>query len=132
MEDTIQNEHVLDEEVLAQLRELGGEDDPEFLNSVIDQFLDDGPVRIRAIRQAVESANAEALTKAAHSLKGSCQNIGAKIVGLRCLTLEEMGRTGTMTNGVNTLRELEGEFERTCRALEQEKTQTVGTPGVEG
>jgi len=78
---------------LNGLKELSG-DDPSFLVEVIQQFLEDGPEHVSAIRQAVVDGDADALMKAAHGFKGSCRNMGALPLGELCCTLEEKGRGG--------------------------------------
>ena len=102
----------LDPEILENPRTLGGEDDPEFLNSVINQFLEDLPQPLDRIRQAIDHHNAEEFMKAAHGLKGSCQNIGAKPLAEVCLAIETLGKEGTIKGTSDLLRRLKAEASR--------------------
>ncbi len=108
----------LDPTVLADLLALGGEDDPEFLNRAIGCFLRDTPKRLVVVRDAVGQGNARALEQAAHSLKGSCSNIGARQMVALCLALEERGRAGSVKGAETLLAPLENAFDRVRRAVE--------------
>jgi HPt (histidine-containing phosphotransfer) domain-containing protein len=112
----------LDQATLANLRELGGDEDPGFLNSIIDQFLQDVPRHIEAIEQAMTQGNPDALVKAAHSFKGGCGNMGAQPLAALCLKLEEMGRHGTVVGSEVVFSKIQDEWNRLEKALQTEKT----------
>ncbi|MEC4674171.1 MAG: response regulator, partial [Nitrospirota bacterium] len=115
-------EPALDQAVLNDLRELGGEDDPTFFPAVIQQFLTDAPGHLAGIGEALQSGNADALMKSAHAFKGGCKNMGAGPLGNICFEFEEKGRAGE-TQGLNERYEqLQGEFNRVKNALEAELT----------
>ena len=107
----------LDPATLDGLRDLSG-DDPSFLLEVIQQFLQDGPGHVAAIQQAV--GDADALMKAAHSLKGSCRSMGALPLGELCFALEQKGRVGETENLEDLLTALDSEYSRVRIALEAE------------
>ncbi len=113
-------EPALDQAVLNDLRELGGEDDPTFLSSVIQQFLTDAPQHLAGIGQALESGNADDLMKAAHAFKGGCKNIGAGHLGNVCFEFEQKGRTGETDGLGERYGELRAEFARVQEALNGE------------
>jgi CheY-like chemotaxis protein len=113
----------LDPTVLADLRALGGEDDPEFLNRAIGCFLRDTPKRLVVVRDAVGQGNARALEQAAHSLKGSCSNIGARQMVALCLALEERGRAGSVKGAETLLAPLDNAFARVREVIEGDKVQ---------
>ncbi len=101
------------------MKELSG-DDPSFLIEVIQQFLQDGPAHVAAIRQAMVDGHADSLMKAAHGFKGSCRNIGALPLGELCCTLEEKGRAGEAHKLEDVLPEIEHEYSRVQTTLEAE------------
>ena len=113
----------LDPTVLADLRALGGEDDPEFLNRAIGCFLRDTPKRLGVVRDAVGQGNARGLEQAAHSLKGSCSNIGARQMVALCLALEERGRAGSVKGAETLLAPLDNAFARVREVIEGDKVQ---------
>ncbi|MCH8040403.1 MAG: response regulator [Nitrospinae bacterium] len=108
----------LDQAVLNELRALGGEDDPLFLSALANQFLQDIPTHVEAIRQAVEQSNADALLKAAHAFKGACRNMGASVLAALCGELEKRGRAEAMEGAENLLLPLQSEVERIRPALQ--------------
>ena len=87
---------------------------------MIQQFLQDGPVHVAAIRQAVVDGDADALMKAAHAFKGGCRNMGALPLGELCCTLEEKGRAGEARMLEDFLTEIEHEYSRVQTALDAE------------
>ena len=107
----------LDPATLDSLRELSG-DDPSFLIEVIQQFLHDGPAHVAAIRQSVVDGDAESLLKTAHTLKGSCRNMGALPLGELCFTMEQKGQAGETANLDDLLALLENEYKRVQLALD--------------
>ena len=113
----------LDDTILANLKTLGGEEDPEFFLSVIDQFLSDLPRHLEGIQQAIKSQDAETLIKTAHACKGASRSIGAIVLAEISYTLESMGREGTMAHVPETFELWLREHERTTQALQQERDQ---------
>ncbi|MBI1950911.1 MAG: response regulator [Acidobacteria bacterium] len=110
----------LDPEIFGQLREADGAGGG-FLAALIDKFLQEAPVRLAALREAAERADAQALVKAAHSLKGSSGTLGARDLAAMCSGLEECGRAGRIAEVTPRLASLHQEFERVRRALEGER-----------
>jgi len=72
---------------------LGDEmEDDSFLKEVVDIYLSDTPQRLAEIRKCLDSGDATTLSRAAHSIKGSSSNLGAKkVIGL-ARTIEEKSR----------------------------------------
>ena len=115
----------LDDTILGNLKTLGGEDDPEFVITVIDQFLLDLPRHLEGIKQAVERQDSEALVKTAHACKGSSRSIGATLLAEISYALELMGRDGTMTDVTTKFAQWLQEQERTTHTLQQEREQLM-------
>lgn len=89
----------LDQAVLAELTELGGQDDPGFLSGVLTAFLEESPKQLEAIESAIAGGDPSMIAKAAHSLKGSGRGIGASRLVELALALEQKGRAGKVTGG---------------------------------
>lgn len=96
----------LDHEALAELRDVM-EDEFDIL---ISTFLQDSQGRLSQLRSALEHGDATAYTKAAHSLKGSCINIGAPVLAERCQEAERQGRGGDLTAGDGQIAAIETEL----------------------
>lgn len=110
----------LDEEVLAGLRELQIEGEPDLLRELLDLFLVDTPGNLDAIRSAIAARNPDALRRAAHSAKGSSANLGATVLAKACKDLEDLGRAGTTDGALPLLAYAEAEYRRAAAALELE------------
>ncbi|MGH9557885.1 MAG: Hpt domain-containing protein [Bryobacteraceae bacterium] len=72
------------------LSRVGG--DAELLKEIAQLFLDDYPHAVADLRTAAAHADAKAVERAAHSLKGSVANFGAPAAVEAAFTLEQMGR----------------------------------------
>ena len=121
----------LDNQTLNELRALGGEDEPEFVESLFLQFLEDISRHVNDIRLAIENHDAEALMKAAHAFKGSCRNIGAKPLAETCFSLEQLGRGGTTEGASPILTQLEAEEARVQSALKTElESMSIAKPNT--
>jgi HPt (histidine-containing phosphotransfer) domain-containing protein len=64
------------------------EDYPEIVDQLIELFQDSTPPLLRELREGAESGDRDAVKRAAHKLKGSCQNIGATFMATLCRSLE--------------------------------------------
>jgi two-component system sensor histidine kinase/response regulator len=89
----------------AALERIGG--DEELLREIAGLFLAEYPTLMQDIRLALESGDAEALERNAHSLKGSVANFEARPAVEAALTLEAMGRTRNLDRAPTALIELE-------------------------
>jgi len=86
---------VLDEAVLAELKETTG-DDPAFVRDLIETYLADVPVQLEGIDGAIAASDADALVRPAHTLKSSSVTLGAMRLGEISRTLEMTGRSGAL------------------------------------
>src|SRR5512139_366967 len=98
---------VIDRAVFEELKQISGE---EFINELIDAFLEDAPVMIRDMREAVQKQDVESLRRNAHSLKSNANTFGATKLGTLAKELEFMARENNLDVG-DRIDVLEGEFE---------------------
>ena len=66
----------------------------DFLVELIDVYLDDTPVRLAQLRQALDGGDAETMTREAHTLKSSSANVGAMTLSALAQQVELAGRNG--------------------------------------
>jgi two-component system, sensor histidine kinase and response regulator len=89
------------------------------LKSVVAKFLATSPAIVARIRENIEADNAEAVWRAAHSLKSSAGALGAKLLAQRCATIETVARE----KGVDTIKDLvetlETEFNAAAEQLQE-------------
>jgi len=95
-------------------------DDDELLAQVASTFLQVRTGLRARLRDAATVADAAALARAAHELKGMAGMIGAERLSLAAKTLELAGRGGNRAAYTDPalLAELDDEWERVARALE--------------
>jgi CheY-like chemotaxis protein len=105
-------EEAVDASTLALLRDLQREGQPDLLAELIAIYLRDTPPRLAALYEAVARADAEAVGREAHGLKGSNGQIGAVQVARLCAELEEQARAADLTGASETLRRLDAAFGR--------------------
>jgi len=98
--------------LLTRLQELVQETDFEFVIELIDIYLNETPMQIQSMAEALGTRDHHKLTIAAHTLKGSSLNIGAKQLGAACFRLEELGRSGIPISANINTKEIENEFEQ--------------------
>jgi HPt (histidine-containing phosphotransfer) domain-containing protein len=75
---------VLDMSVVEELLSISDDGDPELLLDLIQMFLDDGPAKIAAVNEGLAAGDFEKAERAAHSLKGSSGNLGARLLQQSC------------------------------------------------
>jgi signal transduction histidine kinase/DNA-binding response OmpR family regulator len=113
-------EDLLDLGVLAGLRELQAEGEPDILEELIGLFFEEVPPKLAALREAVEEDDARAVERVAHSLKGSSGNMGAMRMAAVYSEIEKVGGSGELTRAPELIDRLEVDLERTRRALNAE------------
>jgi HPt (histidine-containing phosphotransfer) domain-containing protein len=114
----------IDRAVLASLRELQDEGDPDIVAEVGGLFLKHAPQKIAAIKNAIEAGDAKGLQVAAHNLKSSSLCIGAAKLSAISKELEFMGRSGQLKGAYEKAILAQAEFERAKAELEREIEQT--------
>jgi CheY-like chemotaxis protein len=113
-------EDPLDRGVLASLRELQEEGDPDILKELMELFLADVPLQLVVLRKAVEAGDVSSVGRVVHTLKGSCGNMGARSMEALCTELEEIVRSEELRAAPGLISRLEEEFGRARVALEEE------------
>jgi two-component system sensor histidine kinase/response regulator len=101
---------------VALMERLGG--DVELFHEITGLFREDSPKLLADIRSAVHDADAIALERAAHTLKGCVANFGAQAVVRAALSLERMGRARELEAAGSACETLEAEITRFQQALE--------------
>ena len=113
---------------LDELAELGDEEDPHWLTTILQKFEEDASSRIVKLVVAAETANPKDLEQVAHALKGSCGNVGATTMAALAQQLQTLGRSGSVDGAGDLITALEKEFARVkaglgAYAIEREQAQ---------
>ncbi|MCF7707695.1 MAG: PAS domain-containing protein, partial [Verrucomicrobia bacterium] len=114
-------EEVLDSNALAGLRELRIPGEPDPLVELVDLFLEDAPKKLERIKTSLKSNDTKTLTIAAHSLKGSSSNLGARKLSSLCAELENQAKANNTVESPALIDKIEIEFDRVVKALINEK-----------
>jgi DUF971 family protein/HPt (histidine-containing phosphotransfer) domain-containing protein len=84
----------VDRAALAGLRELGGDDDPDFFPSVVRTFLEHLDRGVAALAAAVAERDAARVKAVAHGLKGGAGHVGARPFAGLCKAMEGAALAG--------------------------------------
>ncbi len=87
--------------------------DHEFERELIEIFLTDNEQRLTVLETAVHGQDADGIRREAHTMKGSCSNMGAQPMQKIAGRLEQTGLSGELDPAVELLSSLKSEFERT-------------------
>ena len=77
-------EALIDEARMRSFRD----DYPDIVDRLLELFLDSTPPLLDELQAAADAGDGDELRRAAHKLKGSCQNIGATFMATLCRSIE--------------------------------------------
>ena len=111
---------VIDQSVLDELLSFSDDGDPELLVDLINMFLEDGPIKVKAVQDGVASGDLEMAERAAHSLKGSSGNLGCRQVQAICEELQISARNNELEKSRELAPQLPDLYRVADEALRQE------------
>jgi HPt (histidine-containing phosphotransfer) domain-containing protein len=103
---------VLDASVIDALRQLTPPGEPDILAEVFTLFLEEAPPRIERMRNAAAGGDIKEVHRAAHSLKGSAGNIGARAMYDVCSVIDERGKAGDLAGAAALVDAVQAEFDK--------------------
>ena len=86
----------IDQATFNELKEMTG---PDFINELIDAFLEDAPEMIQTMRTALATRDVESFRRNAHSLKSNAYTFGATELGSLAKELESMAKENNLDIG---------------------------------
>lgn len=87
---------------------------------IVEMFMEEGREELRRLAAGVEQRNAPQVRRAAHALKGSCANFGARPLEALCDRIERDARRENLTTAVRLLARTAEEYRRLEMALNEE------------
>jgi HPt (histidine-containing phosphotransfer) domain-containing protein len=87
---------IIDPATFNELKQMSGAD---FINELIDAFLDEAPVMIQNMHIALETKDVELFRRNAHSLKSNANTFGATELGVLAKELEHMAKENNLDVG---------------------------------
>jgi signal transduction histidine kinase/CheY-like chemotaxis protein/HPt (histidine-containing phosphotransfer) domain-containing protein len=106
----------LDQDQINDLRSLD-DGDGEVFASIIEQFLAQADQGRRDLARLVEEGDAQALARAAHTLKGASANVGAVAVSAVCAELEAKAKLAGLDGAAGLVEQFACEMARAREAL---------------
>lgn len=97
-------------ELADGLERAGGE--LGFYRELLDLLLEDVPLRLREVREAVAAGDAVRVARAAHAIKGAAANLSAVPLSEAAFRLECHGRAGRSAGLEEAVRAVEEELAR--------------------
>jgi HPt (histidine-containing phosphotransfer) domain-containing protein len=104
---------VINKATFEELKELSGAD---FINELIDAFVEDAPNMIQSMQDALDTRDTDSFRRNAHSLKSNANTFGATELGALAKELELMGRENNLDVG-NRLEVLKDSFAKVAEEL---------------
>ena len=103
----------IDQATFNELKQMSGAD---FINELIDAFLDEAPNMIQNMHTALDTKDVESFRRNAHSLKSNANTFGATELGALAKELEMMGKQSNLEVG-NRLEALREAFSEVAEEL---------------
>jgi HPt (histidine-containing phosphotransfer) domain-containing protein len=109
---------VIDKATFDELKQISGAD---FINELIDAFLDDAPNMIQSMHAAHDTKDIDSFRRNAHSLKSNANTFGAIELGVLAKELEFMAKANNLDIG-NRLEVLKERFDKVAEELREMRT----------
>lgn len=110
---------IIDEKTFDELKQMSG---AEFINELIDTFLEDSPKLIEEMESALKANNVDSFRRAAHSLKSNAATFGANELSSLAKELEILGKENKLNETGNKLKALEEAYESVRKELSELKS----------
>ncbi|HEY5731694.1 MAG TPA: Hpt domain-containing protein [Anaerolineales bacterium] len=104
---------VINTATFEELKQMSGED---FINELIDAFLDDAPNMLANMKSALDAKDVESFRRNAHSMKSNANTFGAEELGTLAKELEQMGKDNDLEIG-NRLDVLNEAYDKVAKEL---------------
>ena len=111
---------IIDKSTYFALRDSMG---AEFMDELVDTYLNDTPNQITALRDALHKGDAEVFRRAAHSIKSTSLNFGAVPLADKARELENRGRDGRLDGAGSEVDSLSQAFALVREQLEALKNE---------
>jgi HPt (histidine-containing phosphotransfer) domain-containing protein len=104
----------LDMTTFEELKEMSGAD---FIDELVDTFLEDAPKLINEMKTALETKDAETFRRAAHSLKSNSATFGATRLSALAKEIELLARENKLEEAGSRLASLQEAFQIVAEEL---------------
>ncbi len=116
---------ILDMRALLQIAELDPSGDGDFVNSIIDSYVENADALIRDLEGASWSRDEAGVVRAAHALKSSSANVGAMRFAELCGVIETCARRADLESIDVDCEKARNEYEAVRATLLEQKTEAA-------
>lgn len=95
------------------------EDDTAGIAELLEMAMETGRKHRRALEDGFAAGDAQVVARAAHGIKGSAGNIGAKVVYRLATELDARARTGDLDGARERIDAIHAEYERVAEEVRQ-------------
>ncbi len=110
---------VIESSAIEDLRALSPDGGTDFLKELIEIFLQDIPERLKELDEALAKSDAPIVSRAAHTIKGSSSNFGAKRLAKVAHEIELSGKNANLAAAGEATPRLKAEFGLVADGLKQ-------------
>ena len=114
--EKIEND-MIDTAVIMRLKNMASQTDPSFFRDVVSMFAEQAPGIIREMEDNYKLQKFDKVQQAAHKLKGSALNIGAKQLAEICRDIEIGERSGRDSDYEKLIASAKNWYEKTIQSL---------------
>ena len=114
---TTEEPDAIDSTALDSLAALPHADDKDLAEQVIRTYIKTSLDQMTRLGEAIDSADADCIRTAAHSLKSSSANVGATRLAELCASIETSTRASDRASAVTLQRQIKNEYPRVIEAL---------------
>jgi HPt (histidine-containing phosphotransfer) domain-containing protein len=104
-------------DALEDYKDIMGDDYKEFVVDIIDTFFENSPTLFDELENAKNNNDPEAFQRAAHSLKSNGKTFGAYEFARLAYKLEQIGKSGNLSEASLVLNKLMSEYENVISEL---------------
>jgi HPt (histidine-containing phosphotransfer) domain-containing protein len=104
----------VDTTVFEELKQMSGSD---FIDELVDTFLEDAPKLIGEMKSSLESGDAVSFRRAAHSLKSNGATFGASHLSDLARDMEMLGKENKLDEAARQMPSLEGVLQAVAAEL---------------
>jgi two-component system, sensor histidine kinase and response regulator len=107
----------IDPTVINELIDLGPETGLQLVRDLVEIFSSEAPARLDAMREGFAAGDPDAVSQAAHAMRGGAGNLGALAVAALCTRIEQAARAGRLEEMGSMITALEQELAFVGNAL---------------
>jgi two-component system sensor histidine kinase/response regulator len=120
--EKVPDHEILDQEILAELRDCQRPGETDFVTKLLGVFINDLTVRLEKLEAAFSRGDRKAVHDGAHALKGASSEIGARRLAQACERLEAGAKGGDLSVLKTLVARIEHEANQLRAALEVQLT----------